>query len=370
MRRKGSTGDREIRGKSATSRDLPTPPAPRPSKIRSLSAPLSAETPRVRRPVLFHAFLVLLAIVLAAALSPAIFLGCVQASEWIPALRGVPFYRVFSRVLQIGVILALIPAVLSLRVRHPRDVGLEKNPFGVRDLLFGFMLVVILFCGFAALALHLEAYRWRDAPDWGKMGAIVLRAGVVGTLEEIIFRGLLLGLLIKWFERIFNSNKANPAAPWLAAGVSSVVFAAVHFFKPAKIGPAAADVTWLSGFQQLSTVFGADDPQFIIWGFATLFAAGLVLAFAALRTRSLFLPIGIHAGWVLAQQTFNLAARFRVKPPEELLPWIGPNLVHGAVPTGLLPMAVLAVTSACVWIYLRFLRGSCSARPPGSSGTT
>ena len=48
-----------------------------------------------------------------------------------------------------------------------------------------------------------------------------------------------------------------------------------------------------------------------------------------------------------------MAEKYRVKPPEALMPWIGPNVVSGAVPTGLVPLGVLLLTRAGVWIYLR-----------------
>jgi len=89
---------------------------------------------------------------------------------------------------------------------------------------------------------------------------------------------------------------------------------------------------------------------------ATLFAAGMLLAWAAVRTRSLWLPIGLHAGWILGQQGLNWLAKYRVKPPEEFLPWIGPSLVSGVVPTGLLPLAAFAVTAAATAAYLAFAR--------------
>jgi hypothetical protein len=36
-----------------------------------------------------------------------------------------------------------------------------------------------------------------------------------------------------------------------------------------------------------------------------------------------------------------------------LLPWVGPNLVSGAVPTGILPLVALVATGLLVKLYLR-----------------
>jgi len=69
-------------------------------------------------------------------------------------------------------------------------------------------------------------------------------------------------------------------------------------------------------------------------------------------TRSLWLPIGLHAGWVFAQQTSNLFLQTTASGPSAWLPWVGPNLVSGAVPTGLLPLAALLATGLLVKFYL------------------
>ena len=81
--------------------------------------------------------------------------------------------------------------------------------------------------------------------------------------------------------------------------------------------------------------------------------AGLLLAVMTLRTRSLFLPIGLHAGWIIGQQGLQWVAKFHVRPQEALLPWIGPNVVSGAVPTGLIPAGILLLTVALAITYLR-----------------
>ncbi len=110
-----------------------------------------------------------------------------------------------------------------------------------------------------------------------------MTAGVVATVEEFLFRGVLLGLAARAFGRI-------PAL----LGVSTL-FAVIHFAKPAK---AATDrVEWYSGLQQLAAVVdGLPAPHVLGFGILSLFIGGLILGTAALWTRSLWLPIGIHAG--------------------------------------------------------------------------
>jgi membrane protease YdiL (CAAX protease family) len=99
-------------------------------------------------------------------------------------------------------------------------------------------------------------------------------------------------------------------------------------------------------------------PPILLSGFVSLFVAGMILAAATFRTRSLWLAIGLHAGWIFCQQVLQWLARYRVKPPDELMPWVGPNVVSGAVPTGLLPLGALLLTGAGLWYYLRNASGA------------
>jgi membrane protease YdiL (CAAX protease family) len=170
---------------------------------------------------------------------------------------------------------------------------------------------------------------------------------VVAAVEEFLFRGVALGLAARAFGR------------WPAALAVSLVFAGVHFLKPAK--QADAVVHWWTGFAQIPRIFeAAPPPVTFAFGFASLFVAGMVLALAALRTRSLWLPVGIHAGWILGQQGFQWLARPVEKSFASFLPWVGPNVVSGAVPTGFVPLIVLLLTGAAVWLYLRYARTTAS----------
>jgi len=64
--------------------------------------------------------------------------------------------------------------------------------------------------------------------------------------------------------------------------------------------------------------------------FTTLFLIGWILADARMQTRSLWLPIGLHAGWIFASGAFSRMAELEVI----MLPWLGRNLLVGIVPLG------------------------------------
>jgi predicted MFS family arabinose efflux permease len=94
----------------------------------------------------------------------------------------------------------------------------------------------------------------------------------------------------------------------------------------------------------------------------SLVLAGILLAVATIHTRSLFLAIGLHAGWILGQQGIQILGKFGIKPSDRLLPWVGENVVSGAVPTGLLPLVVLGITGVLIFWFLRYAR--CDGKNP------
>jgi hypothetical protein len=66
----------------------------------------------------------------------------------------------------------------------------------------------------------------------------------------------------------------------------------------------------------------------------------VILAHARLWTRSLWAPIGLHAGWILASMTFGKIAHREIVA----LPWLGKSLL-----VGLVPLAICLLT----WLLLR-----------------
>lgn len=286
---------------------------------------------------------VLVVLVCGVLISPPAYWACewMISKGWLTMLEGFPFHRYFSRTVQVSALVLLVPLVLWLNVRSMSRLGIEKNPLRWKDLGMGFVLAFLPMALLAGGYLLVEVYGFRAEPRWSMLGRAALSAAAVSVLEEFFFRGVILGLAIASFGRIRG------------VALSAVVFAVVHFLKPAKIAD-SEPVTWLSGLRQLGLVF-QDLPSapLLAFGVLTLLVSGVLLAVVTVRTRSLWLAIGVHAGWVYGQQSFQALARFRVKPEEALLPWVGPNVVSGAVPTGLVPIVALVVTGGCLWWWLR-----------------
>ncbi len=174
----------------------------------------------------------------------------------------------------------------------------------------------------------------RPSVAWSAVGSVALTAAAVPFIEETLFRGLFLGVLLR-------GNR-----PWPATLLSAGIFSIVHFLKAPD--QTTTSVAWTSGFVSLSHSFDQfTEPMLVLAGFTTLFLIGLILADARLRTRSLWLPIGLHAGWILASGAFNKIAHREILA----LPWLGKNLLIGIV-----PLCVCLVSWLLLRGWLRYAR--------------
>lgn len=250
-----------------------------------------------------------------------------------------PFHRYFSRVFQIAAIVGALVLVFWLGVTRLADLGLQIGTRWWKDLGAGLLWAWIPGMAMAAGLVAFGVFKVRRDLEWEAWLRIAMSAGGVSVVEELLFRGVLLGLLLRAMQ------------PWLAVSITSFLFAVVHFLRPTRT--AVEKVTWLSGFEQALTVFHAWPPWPLwAWGGATLFAAGILMSWTVLRTRALWLAIGLHAGWILAQQGFHWLARPAARGADQILPWFGPRLVSGMVPTGLWPLAAFALAAALTALYL------------------
>ncbi len=286
-------------------------------------------------------------IALAALLAPPIYWAAqaLAGHGVLPSLAAFPFYRFFSRLAQVVAFVLLIPLLFWLNIRSVREFGIEKNPYAWRDLTVGLFLALGAIVLLSSVYLGFDFFRVKKDIIPSALPRIVLSAAIVPILEEFLFRGVLLGLAVKAWGRL----------PGLA--IVSLAFAIVHFIKPSKAP--VAEVEWWSGFAQILHIFSnVPPPPLLALGFASLFLAGWILGVATLRTRSLWLAIGFHSAWILGQQGLQWFAKYRVNPPDAYLPWVGPNVVSGAVPTGLIPLAALLLTAGGMWLYIHRVRPS------------
>jgi hypothetical protein len=206
------------------------------------------------------------------------------------------------------------------------SLGLQASGRVWRDLLAGFLIAAIMM-GFIYLIERLAGWLTLTGLAWQStstveiilsLGIMLLVFIVTAWQEELYFRGYLLqnlsqGLNLGW-----------------GVAISSLVFGLAHLGNP--------DATWMAALG------------------VTL--AGLFMAFAYLRTRQLWLPIGLHIGWNLFEGpilgfpvsglgTFQLI-RNQIT---------GPTLFTGSSfgpEAGLVLVPALLIGTALVYFYTRF----------------
>ncbi len=252
------------------------------------------------------------------------------------ALAQFDFESFFHRALLLGAIALLWPLLRSLRIKTRHDLALEGNPRWLRDLGIGFLLsaVPVLLCEIFLINRGLYSIRSNASPL--AVAAIIPAAVVVPLIEEALFRGLFLGVLLRAFR------------PWTANIVSAAIFSIVHFLKAPD--ETTTSVRWFSGFVSLAhSTDQFSQPLLVLAGFTTLFVIGVALAHSRIRTQSLWLPIGLHAGWVFGNEAFSKIARREVTA----LPWLGKSLL-----VGLVPLAVCLLS----WVLLRLWLGYAERR--------
>jgi membrane protease YdiL (CAAX protease family) len=228
------------------------------------------------------------------------------------------FPRVYDRVLQIITVCALIVSRRWLGLTSWAALGLGRSPLR-RDLWVGLAIALGGMVIVIAIMWWGDALRffWRYPLEKGMRKAVAgtIGAVLIGTGEELLFRGVLLGGLMRDMRRGF-------AIAWTTG-----VYAVVHFLRG---GRQVGQVTLTSGFERLASAFAPlADPEILpaLVGFVIL---GLLLAHARLRSGALYLPLGLHIGWVFTIRVGRIVMDF---PREPGLLWgrARPPLVSGAL---------------------------------------
>jgi membrane protease YdiL (CAAX protease family) len=274
------------------------------------------------------------------------------AEGWAKGLHGsmerAHFSRYFNRAILLAAVLLIGPVLRGLRSGGEgerlswRDrLALAPNPVWWRHGLLGFVVAggSLLLLGVWYVSRDWYAMK-EGAEPWLEVVLAALGTGLaVGLLEEVVFRGAFTAL----FGRLWR--------PMTVLVVVAVIFALLHFLqapRSLKIDP----VLWWSGFDLIGEVFAhffrqLSDPAFFIAEFLVLLAIGLVLGYARWKTGSLWLGIGLHAGWVMGVKILS-GLTVRNFNRDAMMPWLGDSLRVGAV-----SLFVVLLTGAGLWIWLR-----------------
>jgi membrane protease YdiL (CAAX protease family) len=234
----------------------------------------------------------------------------------VQGLPGIPYYLILTAVL----LLESWVFILAADERNFRTLGLWFYSGWWREALGGIgigLLLISIVVGVTA-ATHTVQFA-----GWGRVGLTVwlhllgtaVGLAIAAALEELLFRGY-------GFQRLIDA-----IGSWGAVAVSSIVFGLAHLQNPS--------VT------VLSTVNTA--------------LSGAVLSVAYLKTRGLWLPIGLHWAWNFCMgPVFSFpVSGLRIEPVMLHIAIGGPAWLTGGEygPEGGVVLTVAAV-GAIVWLAL------------------
>ena len=189
---------------------------------------------------------------------------------------------------------------------------LEENPRGKWHLCAGFLVAagILLPMGVALAPAGFLTMRQPGAGFSGSVLRSLMAALALTTVMEVFFRGIAMGIFLR---------AMRPAA---ALGMSAAFFALVlSVIPPAGVNVADPEAA-RPGFELLRLVgMRFAEPGALLGSFMPLLALGGVLAFARWRSASLWLPAGLHAGWLFSK---NLLAELSAMPAQN---WLSQGVV-------------------------------------------
>jgi uncharacterized protein len=197
----------------------------------------------------------------------------------------------------------------------------------LRPLGIGLLTGLILFSLAVALAAILGIYHVTGEGDLtGLLPALVGPTIFAAMSEEMLFRGVLF----RWLEEFGGS--------WAALLLTSAMFGAVHLANPNASVIAAVGIA---------------------------FEAGVMLGAAYMLTRSLWLPMGLHAAWNFAQgEIYDIPVSGTPVHGVLVARLTGPPLLTGdgfGLEASLI--AIMVATAFGLWLLLLAIRKGELVRP-------
>ena len=203
-----------------------------------------------------------------------------------------PFHRIGERIAMLALLVGFVLVARRLGLADKRSLGygLPRRLF-VREMLFGLALGVATMLAVVAAMSALGLLDWSRAAHLGvgaflKLVLVRLGSGLaVGFIEETFLRGAM------------QTGIARESGTRTAIILTSLIFAATHFFASYHIAPEA--VTPWSGVALLQgTLHAFAQPLSILDAFLALFAVGVLLGMVRAATGNIAACVGLHAGWV------------------------------------------------------------------------
>lgn len=212
---------------------------------------------------------------------------------------------------------------------------LRKNPLALLFGATGFLLTAGLFLLLGYFLLHAGSFQWtRPVDGWTWL---LIRAGMtavaLAAVQELLFRGVAMGIFIR---------AMRPAA---AIAMSALLFAGMRYLTPAPDFPLADPEAGGLGFEFLGKIAALfADPWVLATTLLPLLLWGCLLGYARWRTSSLWLPVGLHGGWIFSREILGHLAT-----PVTRKEWMPQAAETASQAQGLMSIAGILIAAVVVY---------------------
>jgi len=233
---------------------------------------------------------------------------------------GQPWRTIARAAIGIVLVLAAYKFILARLGEHPRDDLRSED--ALKNLGLGLLAGFGLMAAAVGVAAILRVYSIVGPGDTSRLVLELVTVAILpGFMEEMAFRGILF----RWIEEFGGT--------WAALVITSALFGIAHIFN--------ANATWFSSF-------------------TIAVEAGVLLGAAYMLTRSLWLPMGLHAAWNFTQgEIFDVPVSGFDEHGLVEAKLSGPPLLSGGA-FGLEAslIALVIATTAGIWlVYLTVRKG-------------
>lgn len=226
-----------------------------------------------------------------------------------------------SGAINIALVLAAYKLVIVKLGADPRDDLPTRG--ALKNLSLGLLAGFVIFSAVVGVAAIADVYNIVGPGNANQFALELIGTAILpGFMEELFFRGILF----RWLEQFGGS--------WLALALTSALFGAAHLANP---------------------------NASLIAAFGIAIEAGVLLGGAYMVTRSLWLPMGLHAAWNFTQgEIFDIPVSGLDEHGLVQAQLSGPPLLSGGgfgLEASL--FAMVLATAAGVWlVYLAVRRGA------------
>jgi uncharacterized protein len=245
------------------------------------------------------------------------------------------FSRIFDRFFMIAGIILFFVCRPFLGIGSWSELGLTPRTHAARNVFVGagFALgsMVLLAAVMSLTDVFVPFFRLSLSESLARCGKALVAAIAAGFMEEIFFRGIIFKGL--------RDDLGSYGGYFFAA----LFFSAIHFVQPANNAVLTGIDPW-AGVRHVSQSFQPFlDLGTLFPGLFGLFLIGIILSYAFERTGTLYLSIGLHAGWIFGLKTIRVFGDFSREDLGWLFGSTDPKIVSGVVTWLGLLLVALAV---------------------------